>query len=219
MADSDLEQVEELQRWWKENGRSVVTGIVLGLAAVFGWNGWQRYQQGQREEASARYEQLMQAVNEERSAQALARAKSIIQDYPGTQYAALAALLAAREALAGGDAAEAQMHLRWVIDNADGQALKDLARLRLARLMLDAGKPAEAERLAAAIETPSYRSLAAEVEGDARLARGDSQGARSAYRAALDLQQVAPATRQRIQVKLDDLGEDSQWPGTARQSG
>ena len=33
--DSDREQVEALRKWWKENGKSIVLGAGLGLAAVF----------------------------------------------------------------------------------------------------------------------------------------------------------------------------------------
>ena len=34
------EQIEAIRNWWKENGRSVIAGAVLGLAAIFGWQGW-----------------------------------------------------------------------------------------------------------------------------------------------------------------------------------
>ena len=47
MADhlTDEEQVEALKKWWRENGKSVVGGVVLGLALVGGWRGWQYYEQ------------------------------------------------------------------------------------------------------------------------------------------------------------------------------
>jgi predicted negative regulator of RcsB-dependent stress response len=31
------QQVEALKRWWKENAKSILLGVALGLAAVFGW--------------------------------------------------------------------------------------------------------------------------------------------------------------------------------------
>ena len=35
--ETDEEKVEAIKGWWKENGISVVGGLALGLAAVFGW--------------------------------------------------------------------------------------------------------------------------------------------------------------------------------------
>ena len=49
---TDEEQVEAIKRWWKENGKSVIGGIVLRFAVIGGWQGWQGYQRNQGEAAS-----------------------------------------------------------------------------------------------------------------------------------------------------------------------
>ena len=36
--DEDLERAKAL---WKENGRSIVAGVVIGLSAIAGYNFWQ----------------------------------------------------------------------------------------------------------------------------------------------------------------------------------
>ncbi len=38
---TDEEQVEALRKWWLENGKSVIAGIVIGFSAIFGWRAWQ----------------------------------------------------------------------------------------------------------------------------------------------------------------------------------
>ncbi len=38
---TEEEQVEALKDWWKENGRSLLLGVALALAIVFGWKGWE----------------------------------------------------------------------------------------------------------------------------------------------------------------------------------
>ncbi|WP_409365464.1 tetratricopeptide repeat protein, partial [Klebsiella pneumoniae] len=36
--DEDLAQIKD---WWQRNGKPLVTGGILALAVVFGWQAWQ----------------------------------------------------------------------------------------------------------------------------------------------------------------------------------
>ena len=38
------EQIAQLKDWWDRNGKPLLAGGVLALVAVFGWQGWQKYQ-------------------------------------------------------------------------------------------------------------------------------------------------------------------------------
>ena len=40
----DHEQSERVRNWISENGVSIVMGVVLALAGIFGWRQWQDYQ-------------------------------------------------------------------------------------------------------------------------------------------------------------------------------
>lgn len=217
--ENEREQIEELRRWWKENGRTAVIGVILGLGAVAGWNGWQRYQQGQQEMASVRYEQLLAEVKDGNHAQAVVHAKSLIEDFPRSGYAPLAALLAARGALADGNAEEARKELRWAIAHGKDLAVRDLARLRLGRLLIQLQDNASALALANKIETPSFRGLGAELKGDALVASGESEKARAAYADALKSTDLPAASRARIRMKLDDIGVRKLWKGPQASTG
>ena len=37
---TDEEQVEKVKAWLKENGTSIVAGVVIGLGGIFGWQFW-----------------------------------------------------------------------------------------------------------------------------------------------------------------------------------
>ena len=63
---TDEERVEELKKWWKENGKSVIFGIVLGLSILFGWRWWGDYQLNQSLQASTLYTQLELAIQQKR---------------------------------------------------------------------------------------------------------------------------------------------------------
>ena len=48
---TEEEQVERLKQWWKENGRSIIAGVVIGLGVFGSWQGWRAYQIQQAEAA------------------------------------------------------------------------------------------------------------------------------------------------------------------------
>ena len=52
---SEREQLDAIKKWWSENGKAIVAGLIIGLGAVFGWQYWQRWQDRVAEEASALY--------------------------------------------------------------------------------------------------------------------------------------------------------------------
>jgi len=217
--ENEREQIEELRKWWKDNGRTAVIGVVLGLGSVAGWNGWQRYQEGQHEMASVRYEQLLAEVKNGNHAQAVVHAKSLIEDFRRSGYATLAALLAARSALATGDTEEARKQLQWVIEHGDDLAVRDLARLRLGRLLIQIRDNAGALALATKIEAPSFRGLGAELEGDVLFASGKPEQARAAYATALDTPDLPAASRARVRMKLDDIGVQDLWKSAPSSAG
>ena len=37
---TEEEQLEAIKRWWKENGTSLIAGVAIAAAGVFGWNAW-----------------------------------------------------------------------------------------------------------------------------------------------------------------------------------
>ena len=59
---TEEEQVEALKSWWKENGKSLIMGVVIAVAAVFGWRGWNQYQDDFAANASAMYESILNPV-------------------------------------------------------------------------------------------------------------------------------------------------------------
>ena len=53
--ETEDQQLEELKKWWKENGSSIITGVVLGLAILFGTRAWFGWQERTAQQASAVY--------------------------------------------------------------------------------------------------------------------------------------------------------------------
>ena len=210
----DEEQVEALKKWWSESGKGVVAGLAVGLAAVAGWSSWQTWQTSQAERASVRYEQLVNDVTAGRHEQALSQAEALTEDFPKTTYASFASLLAARAAVQTNEPDRAKGHLQWVVEHAAFPELVPVARLRLARLMVDAREYDGALAELGRIESAAFHDHVKELQGDIHHARGDDSAARASYETVLADAELSPSTRIRVRMKLDDLGELSSPPSS-----
>lgn len=206
--ETEQEELEALQKWWKENGRAVVIGLVLGLGGVFGWTTWQSRIEASAEQLSVVYQNMVDTAASDRHAEAVQQADAIIADHPDSEYAALAGLLGAKSALAAGQPAEAMRLLDSVIENTHRAELRDVARIRKARLLLDQGRGDAGLAILAQVGTSAFAASVEELRGDILMASRDAKAAASAYEAALASTSITPAMRARVQMKRDDLGYD-----------
>ena len=207
MAEShgDQEQLEAFKKWWDENGKSILAGVVIGAVGLFGWRGWQSYTQTIAERASAQYFNLQSQAEQGNRAQVDAIAAILKDEYQRTPYAALAALNAAKLAVNAGALDDAVMHLRWAMDHGKQDAVKALARLRLARVLTAQDKAGDALTLLESEPLPdSFATLVDEIRGDAYVALGKVEQAREAYdRALAGIEGEAEFLR----LKRADLGQ------------
>ena len=203
---SEQEQVEALRKWWRENGVAVIGGIALGLGLAFAVWAWRDYHKNQAVQASAEYEQLLGDVRRGAAQEALERSGRIMSKYSGTPYAVFAALANAKLALDQGDNGAARKHLEWALSHASEPAIKQLARLRLARVMLDQDAAEEALKLIHNAEVGGFRADYDVVLGDIHFDLNHVDQARSAYQKALGALPAGSEQVTLIQMKLDDLG-------------
>jgi predicted negative regulator of RcsB-dependent stress response len=183
---SDEEKAEALKRWWSDNGKSIIGGIVIGLALVFGWRGWLDYQQQQAAVASSEYDSLLEAAALGTLDQAGAKLESLKKDYAGTAYDYFASLEMARLAVDNKDLPAAKNYLEYAAANADQDGLKQLATLRLARVLMAMGENNQAKALVSAGVEGAFAGEYAHILGDILRTEGDRVGALAAYDKALN---------------------------------
>lgn len=183
-------------------------GLVIGLAAIFGWEGWNKYQNQRAEKASRMYEDLKLAVADGRRDQAGGIGDALIKEYAGSPYASNAALYLAADAVKAGALDQALARLQWVREHGAGEGLRELARLREARVLWQQGQIDPAIALLDGVKGAEFVTLVEELRGDIRLAQGDRGAARAAYEKALGaITAEDPAVRGGLQRKLDDLAD------------
>lgn len=200
---TDEEQAETIKRWLRENGMSLITGLLLGLAVLFGFKSWSEYGERQSEQASNLYVQFT-AARAQGLDVAMQHYDALIKDFSGSEYAVFASLDMARFQLDKNDLAAARAHLQWALDHARSEGVKHTARLRLARVMLGAGEIDAAEQLIAGIADPSFDALYEELRGDIAHARGNPEAAHDAYERALAAMPENLPGRALIEAKRDD---------------
>ena len=201
----DEAEVENLKRWWKENWKSLVAGLVIGLGGIGGYEGYRRYNQAQAEQASQVYEDLKAAITNKKADEAVTIGDSLLKNYGKTPYASGAALRLAQLAVEQGKLDDAAKRLQWVADNSKDDGLRDLAKLRLARVLWQQKKPDDALKQLEG-QTGAYGALASELRGDIKLAQGDRTAARAAYEQALKTSTDGTDTSS-LQRKLDELSD------------
>jgi len=203
--ETEEEQVEALKKWWADNGRAVMLGLLLGVALILGWRFWGEYQRTHAEEASTLYESLIDGMGAESDPATLLPMQSeLSRDYADTPYASLAAMAMAKLYVSQADLKAAQRQLNWVVESEGDQSVRQVASLRLGRIFLALGEKEQALNVATQPYAEAFLAEVEELKGDALLALGRSDEARSAYQQALSAP-IAIGDRQGLQMKYDDL--------------
>ncbi len=201
---TDEQKVEELKKWWNENGNYLIGGVVLGLAILFGWNWWKDYKEERARTASGLFSQLEQAVAAADDERARVLESQLTGDYGATPYAAAAELAMAKLAVDRNDLGAAELYLRSAVELADQDEVRELAELRLAYVLTAAGKSGDALAILDREWNAAWTSLREELRGDAYAAQGKLEEARQAYDKAL-LTAGGPASY--LRLKRDALGD------------
>jgi len=203
----EQEKVDELKAWWKANGTTVMLAVTVFAVVVASMQGWRVYQNSQQRQAALAYEAVQSGVQGKDTKRIRDAAGQLIEKYPGTPYASRAALLAAGANFESGDAKSAKAQLQWVIDHSKEEGARDIARLRLAGVLLDEKAYEEAMKTLEASHGKAFDGLFSDLKGDVLAAQGKKVDARAAYQAALEKTDEKSAYRQVVQMKLDGLGE------------
>ena len=224
MAAYDLEEQEQLaevKAWWKQYGNLLINILTAAAVIAAAWQGWNWYQRKQTGEAAAVYGVLQKAVQESNLQAVKQTSGELLEKYPRSSYAPMGALNAAKVMADNGDAKTARLQLAWVVDKGKNE-VRELARLRLAALMIDDKEFDQALKSLEAKPVAGFEARFADARGDVLRAQGKASEAVAAYRAAIEALQTAEKTgrdsmqnwqqqsnavfRELLQQKIDALG-------------
>jgi predicted negative regulator of RcsB-dependent stress response len=207
---TEEEQLALIKEWWQRNGMPLLTGALLALVAVFGWQGWERYQSSQAQNASMLYQQLLEtALNpsgEPDAAKVVELGNQLKNEFGGSQYAQYGSLFVAKVAVESGKLDDAASELQAIVDQPADKTLDELARQRLASVLAAQDKTEDALALLDGEAAAAYLASREELKGDLLAKLGRDDEAHAAYlkaKAAL----AEDAAVGGLQMKLDDLAK------------
>ncbi|MDH5183083.1 MAG: tetratricopeptide repeat protein [Gammaproteobacteria bacterium] len=201
--EHEEEQLEKIRDWWNKNGKAVILGVIAAIISAVSVQSWMVSERVHVETASAEYAQLLQYLESDQ-AKAAGVAERIVSDYDDTVYASLTSMLQARIAAEKNDWEKVSSSLNWVVENTDDEGMRHIARLRLARVLMQQDKLDAALALLDGIEHAAFAADYEELLGDIYLQQGDKDKARAAYAKAVVLASASGNNRL-LQMKLDDL--------------
>lgn len=202
MAIDDLldehEQGERVRTWLRQNGAGIIGGVVLALALIMGWKWWQNDQVGKLAQANSRYDAVSRSLQSKNLDEA-AKEVAALEGGKAGIYADLAALELAKAQVEAGKNDDAIKTLRGL--KVEGE-FKLLIDQRIARLLIETGKAAEAQALLGKADD----SASLEIRGDALVAQDKREQARELYAQSLAKLDVAAPQRRLLEIKLMDAG-------------
>jgi predicted negative regulator of RcsB-dependent stress response len=201
----EQERIAELKGWWEDNRWYVIGAIVAAIVAFAAWQGWKAWNQRKADEAAGLYRPVAAAAKDNDPKKIAEAARPLLDKHPRSFYASETALVLAKSAFDGGNLAEAQKQLEWVMGNGVDEH-RGVARLRLAAVLLEQKKFEEALKVLDAHPDAAFTALAADMRGDIMLAQGRLDEARAAYKLAVEKAEQRNPVKQIAQTKLDALG-------------
>lgn len=202
LYDTEEQQVEAIKDWWKENGKAVIIGAVVGLGGLFGWRYYQDSVIQASEAASQSYTTVMNAL-QTKGADAQADIQAFIDSNEVKEYSVLAALQLAKVQVDAKDLSAALEQLKWAQSNTKDAALSPLISYRIARIEAEMGNFDEANAELGKVTDAAWTGRIAELRGDIALRQGDKEVAYAAYTEAQQAADASPT----LQMKLDDLAK------------
>jgi predicted negative regulator of RcsB-dependent stress response len=200
----DLEEQENLtaiRNWWEDNALYLYIAIAVAVLGIAGYKGWQYWSREQAEDAAALYG----VIEKSDKAKKIEAIDGLVAKHPRSFYTSEAQLVAARELFDAGKLPEAAQRLDWVLKNGREEH-RGVARVRLAAVLLDQKKPAEALELLDANKDESYAALVADLKGDVLFSQGRIDEARASYKLVVEKSEARSPLRSIAEVKLSALG-------------
>ncbi|MDW1960571.1 MULTISPECIES: YfgM family protein [Vibrio] len=202
LYDTEEQQVEAIKDWWKENGKAVIIGAVVGLGGLFGWRYYQDSVIQASEAASQSYTTAMNAL-QDKGTDAQSDVKAFIESNEVKEYSVLAALQLAKAQVEAQDLSAALEQLKWAQSNTQDAALLPLISYRIARIETEMGNFDAATAELSNVTDTAWTGRIAELRGDIAIRQGDKDAAYAAYTEAQQAADASPT----LQMKLDDLAK------------
>jgi len=201
------EQGEIVKKWLQQNGSAIIIGLVIAFGGLFGFNQWKAWQLNGKQQAYSEFQAMNEFLTAGQLDAAMANFQNLQDNHAKSPYASLAALQMGRARIEAKEPDLAIKYYRFVVENGQPNAIRVIARERLARVLLDQKQMDEALKvIQGEAEIAGFEARYAETRGDIFTALGQNEQAIAAYKEALDIMEEGTGDRAALLLKLEALG-------------
>ena len=193
--NSDIEQAEALQTWWRQSRLKIFLGISVLLGSIYGYQEWQAKQKQQKLAAAENFYQLALTDSS-------ALAKQLIAEHKGSVYAEMTQLWQAKQHVANKSYKEALTIYNAIINNSNKPALAQLAKWYKIHVLVEQKQFTKA--LTELNKFTEHADIVNELRGDIYVLEAKKSLAFSAYTAAIDAAND-PLIKKRITLKQQNI--------------
>ena len=197
------EDEDRLISWLKDNFLYLISGLVIGLVAILGFNYYQSSQTNLQHELSLSYEKTLDLYKQGEFDSYLAEANKINAENPKNIYSTMLNLYSAKYYHDNNMFDDAEKKLLLIVENSDSLEYKYIALIRLARINTSQKKYENAIEILNTIDDKSD-PLVLELLGDIMLQTNDKISAINYYESALS-QNLTPNKARLIESKLSSI--------------
>ncbi len=200
----DYEQEQLVKEWLKNNALTMILGVALGIGGLYGYGYWQDGQARKAQQGAVEYQQIAQVLERQEFEEAEKMLGNYEKQYGTNLFALKARMQLASEFLNAEKLAQAKAQYQMIVASKPEKSIAEMARLRLARLMISMGELDEATEELSSVQSVAYKTMVEEIRGDIFVAQGDLSQAKDAYQLALN-EGEGFSGRQIIEMKLADV--------------
>ena len=200
--ENENDQIGALKRFFAENGKALVVGVVLGVGGLLGWRYWTSHQADAASAASLSYERAISTLSADKP-ESLTAAQQFATDNQNT-YGAFASLELAQRFVDKNELDKAAAQLQQGLAAAKDANLQSVINLRLARVQLQLKQADAALKSLEGIKGEAWAAIVADLRGDILLSKGDKQGARAAWEAGVK-SDASPALSEMMRMKMNNF--------------
>lgn len=210
---TEEEQIENIKKWWARHGTKVTALLSIILLSIAGYRYMHWHHEKVRHQASAIYEQMMNAFSNQDIKSVRSYANELTNGFEHSVYADAAHMTLAKIYVSKNKWEEATQELKKVADESNMPALKQVASIRMARLLAEQKSYTQALTILNGIKESLYLPVINELKGDIYGAMGEYQNAQTAYKQALEAVKLNGMSNLFLEMKSNELSIKSQSEG------
>jgi predicted negative regulator of RcsB-dependent stress response len=132
---TEEEQLESIKKWWNRHGTLVTVGLSIVLVCIAGYRYYDWHQYKMKQQASITYEKMMMEFSNHNNKAVRAYANDLISNYDNSVYADVAHMTLAKIYVSKDKLDKAKNELQQVVNSTKMAPLKQIAKIRIARIL------------------------------------------------------------------------------------